>query len=65
MSWKETDESSRLIILQDHLQDHWKGVLSTKTLLGYFGINYEEEIKLIKKEDMKEDLKVESLWDLL
>ena len=68
MNWKETDGSKEII-----LKDNWDAIISTRTLMSHFGIDYEKEIKLLKKEQeglieeekRREYPKVESSWDLL
>jgi len=69
MNWKETDEGDKEIILKDN----WDAIISTRTLMSHFDIDYEKEIRLLKKEQQelmeeekrREYPKVESSWDLL
>ena len=68
MNWKETDGSKEII-----LKDNWDAIISTRTLMRHFGIDYEREIKLLieeqqelmEEEKRREYPKVESSWDLL
>jgi len=68
MNWKETDGSKEII-----LKDNWSEIISHRTLMRHFGIDYEREIKLLieeqqelmEEEKRREYPKVESSWDLL
>jgi len=54
-------EDGKMIILQDY----WKEVISPKTLMEHFGVDYDEEVRRLAGEKEPEESKVQDVWDLL